>query len=76
MTLQQLFTRNKQYEDDAVIDLDAVLHKATQETCEFMEAIQKDDLEEMVAEMADALTNILSVEYRLTGSVDEFTKML
>ncbi len=72
MALQQLFQHNKQLEDDAVLDLDAVLHKATQETCEFIEAIQKDHFEEVVSEMADALTNILSVEYRLTGKVDGF----
>ncbi len=76
MALQQLFQHNKQLEDDAVLDLDAVLHKATQETCEFIEAIQKDHFEEVVSEMADALTNILSVEYRLSGSVDGFKEVL
>lgn len=35
MALQQLFQHNKQLEDDAVLDLDAVLHKATRKHVSF-----------------------------------------
>lgn len=73
MALQQLFDRNKQYEDAAVLDLDAVLHKATQETCEYLEAVQQFDFSHAQDEIADALTNILAVQYRLSPEFNGLT---
>ena len=65
MTLNTLLEKNKQLEDLAVLDLDAILHKATQEVGEVLEASQENDLDHLVEEKGDAILNILSVMYRL-----------
>jgi NTP pyrophosphatase (non-canonical NTP hydrolase) len=65
MTLSTLLKTNKELEDLAVLDLDAVLHKATQEVGEVLEASQENDLNHLIEETGDAILNILSVMYRL-----------
>lgn len=65
MTLSTLLKTNKELEDLAVLDLDAVLHKATQEVGEVLEASQENDLDHLIEETGDAILNILSVMYRL-----------
>lgn len=65
MKLHTLLEKNKQLEDLAILDLDAILHKATQEVAEVLEASQENDLDHLIEETGDAILNILSVLYRL-----------
>lgn len=54
---------------------DAVIHKAMQETLEFVEAIYKQDRWEIIWEAKDAVTNIISAHYRLSNEVLQVTDM-
>lgn len=68
MQLLQLLAHNHDLERKAVLDLDAIVHKVTQEISEVLELIQyptPTDLPHLIEEIGDALTNILSVQYRL-----------
>lgn len=52
-------------ENELSINLDAVMHKTTQEIMELVEALHNQDREEIISELGDALFNILSVAHRL-----------
>ncbi len=62
---QQVSQRVLELENELGIDLDAVMHKVTQETMELIEALQNQDREEIISELGDALFNTLSVAHRL-----------
>ena len=72
-------------EDELQINLDAVLHKLTQEMGEFNNAIQKyrgiyskekqDDLSEIYSEWGDLLFNFISILNRVWINVDKLDEM-
>ncbi len=66
-TLKQLVD----LEDAAFIDTDASMHKATQENGEFQEALLWSDIDHIVDEAADAVTNTLIATFRVIWEVPE-----
>ncbi|MFA7284624.1 MAG: adenine phosphoribosyltransferase [Candidatus Absconditabacterales bacterium] len=52
---------------------DAVIHKAMQETLEFVEAVHKQDKGQIIGEAKDAITNVLSAHYRLSNETLQVT---
>lgn len=73
--LAQLLHQNEQLERKAVLDLDAIMHKVTQEVSEVLELVHEKeniDLPHLIDEIGDALLNILSVQYRLDPACTTF----
>jgi NTP pyrophosphatase (non-canonical NTP hydrolase) len=68
---QQVSQRVWELENELGIDLDAVMHKVTQETMELIEALEQQDKEEIISELGDALFNTLSVAHRLDIQLEE-----
>lgn len=68
MSLHELLKQNEELERKAVLDLDAIMHKVTQEVSEVLELLldpDNVDLPHLIEEVGDSLTNILSVQWRL-----------
>lgn len=68
MALLELLKQNEELERKAVLDLDAIMHKVTQEVSEVLELLldpNNVDLPHLIEEVGDSLTNILSVQWRL-----------
>ncbi len=73
MSLHELLKQNEELERKAVLDLDAILHKATQEVSEVLELVhqvESIDLPHLIDEIGDALLNVLSVQYRLDNNFE------
>jgi len=71
---QQISQRVWELENELSIDLDAVMHKVTQETMELVEALEDQNREEIISELGDALFNTLSVAHRLDIQLQEPTE--
>lgn len=71
---QQVSQRVLELENELGIDLDAVMHKVTQETMELIEALESQNKEEIISELGDALFNTLSVAHRLDMQLQEPTE--
>jgi adenine phosphoribosyltransferase len=69
MELQQHMSQVIEMEKSVWITTDGVLHKATQENAEFVEAFQSGELEKIVDEAWDAIINTLSATHRITGQI-------
>lgn len=70
---QQVSQRVLELENELSIDLDAVMHKTTQETMELIEALHTQNTQEIISELGDALFNTLSVAHRLDIQLQEPT---
>ncbi len=74
--LAQLLQQNEQLERKAILDLDAIIHKVTQEVSEVLELVHETkhvDLPHLIDEIGDVLLNVLSVQYRLEPAFTTFT---
>lgn len=69
MTLHDQLNRIHAYEHDALLDDDAIIHKATQEHGECIEAYVSGNLEQTLDESADVLSNVLSATQRVCGDL-------
>lgn len=65
MDLQNTLASTLTLENDIGVDLDAVMHKVTQESGELIQALQANNKDEIVSELWDVLFNVLSVTNRL-----------
>jgi len=68
-TLSSIINKTHELEDNNIIELDDIIHKVTQEIGEVLEAIQWWNKEEIIDEIGDAVSNILSVHSRLIGTI-------
>lgn len=71
MTHKPLGEQVHELENELHIDLDAVMHKTTQEIMELVEALHNQDREEIISELGDSLCNVLSVAHRLDIKLEE-----
>ncbi|MFK7780655.1 MAG: MazG nucleotide pyrophosphohydrolase domain-containing protein [Candidatus Gracilibacteria bacterium] len=81
MKLSEIGKEAEILEDEAGIDIDAVMHKLTQETGELNDAIQKyrgiyskteGNFEDVKSEFGDVIFNLVSIANKLGISPDEF----
>lgn len=69
MKTTQLIKQMIKQEQEVYLDTDAVLNKATQESAEFIEALQTKDTAKIIDEAWDAIGNILSATMRVTNEI-------
>lgn len=69
MKTTQLLKQMIEQEQSVYLDTDAVLNKATQESAEFIEALQTKDTSKIIDEAWDAIGNILSATMRVTNEI-------
>lgn len=74
ITLEKIIAQTHELENKNIIELDDIIHKVTQEIGEVLEAVQWWNPQEIIDEIGDAISNILSVHNRLLGTLPELTK--
>lgn len=84
-SLKEIATIANNIEDELQLNLDAVLHKLTQEIGEFNNAIQKyrgiyckekqNDLSEIYSEWGDVIFNLISILNRLWIDIEKIEDM-
>jgi adenine phosphoribosyltransferase len=62
--MKELLDHLNAYEDQIGATTDAIIHKAMQEWLEFVEALQQYNIEAIISEAGDAISNILSAHHR------------
>ena len=84
MKLSEIWKEAEILEDEAWIDIDAVMHKLTQEIWELNDAIQKYrwiysktkwNFEDVKSEFWDVIFNLVSIANKLWISPDEFSAL-
>lgn len=69
--MKHLLEQIHELELSVPLDLDAILHKATQEHGEFIESIGQWDPEHLTDEASDVIANVLSVSHRIWLDLDQ-----
>ncbi len=63
--MKELIKQINHYEDSIWATQDAIIHKAMQEWLEFVEALNQNNIEAIISEAGDAISNILSAHQRI-----------